>query len=230
VKRAWPLLLLAGIVVLLFGVFSMLDDDPIDLAHTDAADRARAEAAQQAHDELVAVLGDREPVATTHEDTCVVEEISNDADFWTTGPQQLRCTYTGAVVALLPVSTEAEAAALAQRMLGDRCEVPATAARVERTGCAGGLWYAVVAADSSGEVLSAGLGGAGGTTVSAGEPFDGGELVRRAREVGAEYLLWLESMNGYLEAPLDQDEPDPEPERVLTCQEHSGYPNTCPGG
>ena len=131
---------------------------------------------------------------------------------------------------LLPASTEAEAAELAQEMLGNRCEVPATAARVERMGCSGGLWYAVVDADSSGEVLSAGLGGAGGNTVSAGEPFDGKALVEQARQEDAGYLLWLESMNGYLTEPLDEAEPAPEPERERTCQEHSGYPNTCPGG
>jgi hypothetical protein len=99
-----------------------------------------------------------------------------------------------------------------------------------RQSCVGGLWFAVVAADSSGEVLSAPLGGAGQNIVSAGEPFDGEALVERARQEDAGYLLWLESMNGYLEEPLDQDEPEREPARVPTCQEHSGYPNTCPGG
>ena len=158
-----------------------------------------------------------------------MEEISNDGDYWTTGPQHLRCTYDAGAVVLLPVPTEAEAAQLAQRMLGDKCEVPATPVAVERMNCAGGLWFAVVDADSSGEVLAGGLGGAGGTTVSAGDPFDGGELVRRARRrTPGTCCSWTRGRRSLAE-PLDE-EPAPEPERVPTCQERSGYPNTCPGG
>lgn len=228
-KRGVLFLVLAAVVVLV-AVFWWWDDDPLDLAHTDAADRARATATEQAQEELADVLGERGPLATTYEDACAVEEIANDGDSWTTGPQQVRCTYTGAVVALLPASTDAEAASVAQQMLGSRCEVPARAAQVERLSCAGGLWFAIVDADTTGEVLAAPLSGAGGHVVSAGDPLDGARLVERARQEDAGYLLWLQSMNGYLEEPLDRDEPERRPERVPTCQEHSGYPNTCPGG
>jgi hypothetical protein len=228
VKRGWPLLVLT-VVVLLGALFWWWDDDPVDLAHTDAADRARAAVAEQTQDDVKAVLGSREPVATTYKDACAVEEINPDADYWTTGPQQLRCTYTAAAVALLPASTEADAVQLTQELFGDRCEVPARAARVERVPCAGGLWFAVVDADSTGEVLGAPLGGAGGHVVSAGEPLDGARLVARARREQAGYLLWIQSMNGYLTEPLDPEEPAPQRERVHTCQEHSGDGNSCPG-
>jgi hypothetical protein len=183
----------------------------------------------QARDELEAVLGDREPVATTYEDACAVEEITDNPEDWTTGPQQLRCTYTGAVVALLPASTDAEAVGLAQEMLGERCEVPGRAVLVGRMGCVGGLWIAVVDADSPDEVISGGLNGANGHIVSAGDPFDGAQLTERARQEGAGFMLWMESMNGYLEEPIDPEKPAPQPERVRTCQEHSGDGNDCPG-
>jgi hypothetical protein len=114
-------------------------------------------------------------------------------------------------------------------MLGDRCDVPAAPVAVERMNC-GQLWFAVVSAAGSGEVLEGGLFGASGTMVSAGEPFDSGELTDRARQKGAGYVLLLESGTNYLTEPLDRQEPERAPERERTCQEHSGEPSTCPGG
>ena len=178
------------------------------------------------------MLGGRDPLATTLLDSCAVDEISNTGAIFSTGPEEVRCTFDYAAVVGLSAQTDADAVRLTQEMVGTLCEVPAAAARIERTHCSGGFRYGlfdVDAADTA-DLLGYRLGGAGSHVVAGGEPFDGAALIDRARDEDAGYLVYLESGTEYFSAPLDEPERAPEPAREPTCQEHSGYPSTCPGG
>ncbi|MCZ2858673.1 hypothetical protein [Blastococcus sp. VKM Ac-2987] len=223
----------AVIVLVVVGVIvAWWDDDPYDLARTDAAERAREVAGRDMRDYVDGVLGGRDPLATTFLDSCAVDEISNTGAIFSTGPEEVRCTFDYAAVVGLPAETEADAVRLTQEMVGALCEVPAAASRIERTHCSGGFRYGLfdVDATDTARLLGYRLGGAGSHVVAGGGQFDGAALTDRARGDEVGYLLYLESGTEYFSAPLDEPEQAPEPAREPTCQERSGYPSTCPGG
>jgi hypothetical protein len=225
---------LAGIAVLgAVWLWSFLaGDDPYDLASTDRAERARQAAGEQVDGEIARLLGDREPLATSVEDSCAVEDEENNESWSFSEPQIVRCTYASAVVVPLAAAADEEAVRLTQDLLGDRCTVSPHAAAVGgQIPCAGALWYGLFAVDAPGTAteLSVRPHGAGGHLLRGGSAFDGAGLVERAGEAGIGYLLLLQTGTEYLDVDVDPETPAPAVRTDRPCQEHSGGDNRCPG-